>query len=397
MANSGAAEVRVHIVGFSSDASDLGTFDLVGGDLQSAIDAVNATTAGGVTNYEAGLQAAIDWSAVSGNLLSGVNVINQTFFVSDGKPNRYLNDDGSLSGSASAATAMGQILGSDGTNEVQILENQFGPIEAVGIALTRQSDIDNLDQVEGEARSSDAADNIFTANDLISTLSELNPLNQLAPLGNDVINAGDGNDIVFGDSLFTDILADNQGLATPDGSGWRVFTDLEATPGWGREETTDYIRANHVELSAESTLDTVDRTGGNDTIDAGAGDDIVYGQEGDDIITGGTGNDILSGGSGADIFVWTGNESGSDEIIDFNTTEGDVLNIADLLTGPDNLTAAKLENTYMSIAAGSDTVIRVFGNGGNADQVIQLTGFDTTGQSSVQIIENLLGNNSLLD
>jgi hypothetical protein len=396
MANSGAAEVRVHVVEFSSDASALGTFDLVGGDLQSAIEAVNATTAGGVTNYEAGLQAAIDWSAVPGNLLSGVNVINQAFFVSDGKPNRYLNDDGSLSGSASASTAMGQILGSDGTNEVQILENQFGPIEAVGIALTRQSDIDNLDQVEGEARNSDAAENIFTANDLISTLSDLNPLNQLAPLGNDVINTGDGNDIVFGDSLFTDILADNQGLATPDGSGWRVFTELEATPGWGREETTDYIRANHVELSAESTQDAAGRTGGNDIINAGAGDDIVYGQEGDDIITGGTGSDILSGGSGADIFIWTANESDSDEIIDFNTSEGDVLNIADLLTGPNNLTAAELDSSYMSIASGSDTVITVFGSGGNADQVIQLTGFDTTGQSSVQIIENLLGNGNLL-
>jgi hypothetical protein len=50
----------------------------------------------------------------------------------------------------------------------------------------------------------------------------------------------------------------------------------------------------------------------------------------------------------------------------------------------------------MSIASGSDTVITVFGSGGNADQVIQLTGFDTTGQSSVQIIENLLGNGNLL-
>ncbi len=222
-------------------------------------------------------------------------------------------------------------------------------------------------------------------------------MNQLAPLGNDVTNAGDGNDIVFGDSLFTDILADNQGLATPDGAGWRVFAELEATPGWGREETTDYIRANHLELSAESTLDAAGRTGGNDIIDAGAGDDIVYGQEGDDIITGGAGNDILSGGSGADIFIWNANESGSDEIIDFNTAEGDVLNIADLLTGPNNLTAAELDGSYMSIASGSDTVITVFGSGGNTDQVIQLTGFDTTNQSSVQIIENLLGNNLLTD
>ncbi|MDH5470245.1 MAG: type I secretion C-terminal target domain-containing protein, partial [Gammaproteobacteria bacterium] len=62
--------------------------------------------------------------------------------------------------------------------------------------------------------------------------------------------------------------------------------------------------------------------------------------------------------------------------------------------GENNPTAAELDNNYMSIMPGLDTVITVFGNGGNADQVIQLTGYNTTGLSSVQIIENLLGNGS---
>jgi Ca2+-binding RTX toxin-like protein len=409
MASSDATEVRVHIIEFNRNASSLGTYDLMDGKLQAAIDAVNGTKASGVTNYEAAVQQAIDWSGVPDNLLSDGNTVNQAFFVSDGKPNRYLESDGDVSGGVSAATAMSQLLGTDtsgsqqdNTNEVQILEDQFGPIEAVGIALTRQSDIDNLDQVEGEARSSDAADNIFTANELINTLSDLNPLNQLTAAGDDIINSGDGNDIIFGDSLFTDTLAADQGLPNAPGSGWQVFADLEATPGWGREETTDYIRANHAVLAAESTLGSQDRDGGHDIIDAGAGDDIVYGQEGDDTILGGSGNDILSGGSGADTFVWLANESGTDAVTDFNVAEGDVLNIADLLVGENNPTAIELDNTYMSIAPGQDadglqnTVITLFGDGGNADQVIELIGFDSTGLSSVQIIENLLTAGNLI-
>ncbi len=400
MAASGASEVRVHLVEFNTDAASLGTFDLKSGGLQSAINAVNATTAGGWTNYEAALQQAIDWSAVPGNLLSGSNTVNQAFFVSDGQPNRFLQTDGTVSPTVSAASAMSQVLGTDtsgsqqdNTNEVLILEGQFGPIEAVGIALTSQSDISNLDQIEGEARGSGSADNIFTANELITTLSDLNPLTQLTAAGNDIINGGDGDDIIFGDSMFTDALAVNQGLSTPAGSGWQVFADLEATPGWGREETTDYIRANHAELAAEATQG---RGGGDDIIDAGAGNDIVYGQEGDDRISGGAGDDILSGGSGADTFVWIANESGADEVLDFNTGEGDVLDIASLLVGESNPTAAELDGTYMSIASGADTIITVFGDSGNADQVIQLTGFNTSGLDSVQIIENLLTNGNLV-
>jgi len=117
---------------------------------------------------------------------------------------------------------------------------------------------------------------------------------------------------------------------------------------------------------------------------------------GDDVITGGTGDDILSGGSGADLFIWTADESGTDEVIDFNTAEGDVLDIAELLVGVNDTSAEGLDGTYLSIASGGDTVITVFGQGGNADQVIQLTGYDTTGQSSVQIIENLLTGNNLV-
>jgi hypothetical protein len=36
------------------------------------------------------------------------------------------------------------------------------------------------------------------------------------------------------------------------------------------------------------------------------------------------------------------------------------------------------------------------GDKGNADQIIQLTGFDSTGMNGVQIIESLLSNGNLV-
>ena len=77
--------------------------------------------------------------------------------------------------------------------------------------------------------------------------------------------------------------------------------------------------------------------GGNDTLNGNDGDDHLYG---------GGGNDTLSGGEGSDHFVWRdgddevrseldtlGNGVATDTIIDFNQTEGDTIEIGDMLEG----------------------------------------------------------------
>jgi len=303
----------------------------------------------------------------------------------------------------------------DNTDEVQILEDQFGPTEAIGIALGSASAIDNLNEMENESRSSspDVANNITTANELIGVLQDLNPLTALASTGNDTINGGAGNDFIFGDSVFTDTLAAAEGLTADEGSGWQVFTDLESgmgmvTAGWDRDDTINYIRDNHPGIGAESEKGGVGRAGGNDIIDAGAGNDIVYGQEGDDIIEGGSGDDYLVGGSGADTFVWRAAESGTDVVNDFSTAEGDILNIADLLVGEealdhstDALLAAGLDGDYISISIDANATITLFGDGTGSgtpanDQIIE-TGFDTTGfTDSAAVIESLLGSSNLV-
>ncbi|MCB1668488.1 MAG: retention module-containing protein [Pseudomonadales bacterium] len=146
----------------------------------------------------------------------------------------------------------------------------------------------------------------------------------------------------------------------------------------------------------------------------------LLGNAGDDVLVGGTGNDILTGGAGEDIFVWNAGDAASnaiDTITDFNqsggtynTAEGDVLDISDLLTGEEMLDhststslAAALDANYLSVTSdGTDTTIvaDVDGSGtGTATQTLIIEGVDLTNggtTSSAQVIENLLNTNSLI-
>ncbi len=89
-----------------------------------------------------------------------------------------------------------------------------------------------------------------------------------------------GDDIIYGDVLFTDTLAAAKGITTlAAGSGWAVFSLLETgavagSTSWTRAGTLAYIQSHQAELAGESG-----RSGGNDTINGGGGNDVVYGQE----------------------------------------------------------------------------------------------------------------------
>jgi Ca2+-binding RTX toxin-like protein len=121
-------------------------------------------------------------------------------------------------------------------------------------------------------------------------------------------------------------------------------------------------------------------TSGDDVIPGSIGDDMIHGEDGTDTLIGGLGNDILTGGDGADIFKWTADDiniaSGapfSDTITDFSITEGDKLDLSDVLTGD----TTTLSNYLDVQASGSDVVVSVYADGvsgGTADMTIVLEG-----------------------
>lgn len=373
-------DVKVHIVPFSTNSLASGTFDFSDAnafaDLVAYLD--NIPT-GGYTNYESPMQKAIDW--LQGSEPLGGNAITTTYFISDGQPNRYINGSGVVDG-GNAAKVMDEITGSDGTDEVQDLKNLSDEVIAVGIDIGGA--ISNLDVIDSDG---DAL-NIDDPSDLQVALADTSPLDKLFAAGGDVINGGDDNDIIYGDVLFTDELADLHGLTTDNGSGWEVFERLEngesaTNAAWSREDTISYIRSNLIELAQESeTPDDDGRDGGDDVINGGAGNDIIFGQEGDDQITGGAGNDVLYGGTGADTFIYNAIEDGLDTILDFDITEGDALDLSSLLFGYDALTNDISDFVIATESFGNTKIsIDTTGNGGATESydlaVLQgVTGLD---------------------
>ena len=343
--NSGAANIRVHIDKFSQSAAPVGTFNLTTNsvdspsELAAAKAAVNSITTDATTNYEAGLQAALNWIVLpqaSGGPLSSAT-LSQLLFISDGEPNYLLNADNislllSNTSSATTAAAIDSALGlynpsgtsnDDKVSEVDNIESSTAPtphvaftIEAIGINISSGA-LANLTKIEGSGiapfpiNPDPGADNITTAEDLTTVLGDLVGGSSVSDsAGDDVINGGDSIDLIFGDALNSDQLAIDKSISAtyPPGSGWDVFAFLEgpggATKGpgglqWTRTDSVNYIKANPDLVAKESG-----RSGGNDTIDGGNGDDVIYGQEGNDSITGAAGADRLTGGTGNDIFKY---------------------------------------------------------------------------------------------
>jgi len=360
----GDGEIKVHIVPFATSSKPSGTFTITdAGELTNLQNYLDGLSTGGFTNYEDPLQDAISW--LEGSEPLGGNAITTTYFISDGAPNRYMND-ANIPTSGGASTVVNEITGSDGTNEVATIQSLSNEVIAVGISVG--SNISRLDVID----SGGDALVIDDPSDLTTTLAGTSPLDKLASVGDDFIQGGDGNDIIFGDVLFTDDLADLHGLTADDGAGWEVFERLEngestVDAGWSRDDTIAYIRANSLSLSEESVNSQGEgRNGGNDTLNGGSGDDVIFGQEGNDIISGDLGNDVIYGGSGADIFLFNAINEGVDTVKDFDATEGDLLDLSAILTGYDASDITQdIADFVIATEIGGDTIISVDQTGGS--------------------------------
>ena len=179
----------------------------------------------------------------------------------------------------------------------------------------------------------------------------------------DVIDGGEGIDTLdYSDAgtyrvtinLQTGIQYDNR--STPSNDTVSGIDNVIGASG------NDTMTGNEVDnmLKGNGGNDVLYGQGGNDTLIGDAGNDTLHGGTDNDLIYGGSGTDILYGESGSDTFVFEAASAFSniDTIKDFSLGEGDIIDISDILTGYDPLTAAITDFVEFT-TSGSNSILKV--------------------------------------
>ncbi|PJC92076.1 hypothetical protein CUC44_16270, partial [Aeromonas lusitana] len=219
-----------------------------------------------------------------------------------------------------------------------------------------------------------------------------------------------------------------QSVGHADGSDWLLPMDQSVPLYLSGLTAGDHTLTLSAESSAggitvgstPETLNIHSQSGntltGTDSADwlfGSSGDDRILGGLGDDVLRGGQGNDTLTGGGGSDLFVWGSGDEGSagqpalDTITDFNPTQGDKLDLADLLKGvTDNSVDGLLNHLSASVTAGSGGLSDVnlsvspAGDGQVTQQItlkdVDLSGWNLSGSSSHDILQSMLDQHSLI-
>ncbi|WP_404837827.1 cadherin-like domain-containing protein [Aeromonas media] len=199
----------------------------------------------------------------------------------------------------------------------------------------------------------------------------------------DTLYGGDGNDILFGqggnDSLY-------------GGSGNDILF------GGSGDDT----------LFGENGNDTLYGGTGNDNLYGGAGNDVLSGGLGNDILIGGVGDDILKGDAGSDTFTWLKGDTvagsvAKDYVVDFSKSEGDKLDLSDLLDsdGSKNQTTLKSLLSVFQDSEGVHLQVKESSAAPVTQEIVLVNHtFDTltggSGSTANQVIDYML-NNNLLD
>ncbi|WP_235319710.1 retention module-containing protein [Pectobacterium fontis] len=239
----------------------------------------------------------------------------------------------SLGGVGNNSGYWGDNRAASNTNATQAfnLLKMQSTIEAIGIGADLNADTLKRYDTDGVVQ-----DHIDPANLNKAILGS----SESIPAGNDQLNGGLGNDILFGDVVsFPNI--DGNGITALQNYIGKQLDMQTGVPT--AKEMNSYISAHSAEFDLSSAKDGNDilnggtgndilfGQGGNDTLIGEEGNDLLYGGAGDDILIGGAGGDTLMGGAGADTFKWQAGDIGNDVIKDFNAKEGDRIDLSDLV------------------------------------------------------------------
>ena len=442
--------VNVRLIPFSDKALDGITINnLSKSNVKQLLDAIDALKANGNTNYEDAFNKAVTWfnSQVSGGKDASHNFQNLTFFLTDGNPTAYGSNgtagstQESLQRAVDAAKPLvdgsGVLVGGNkvtmygigmgnGVNSDYL--RFFDNTDATGkgsVPFERSSGCNSwTEYVTGTVGQPQVVNN---AGELDAALQGGHSSTDPAPVSGDTIHGGDGNDIIFGDTINTDHLSwTGNAAGSHNGQGWQALVDFMTAQKGGVAPTSlelyNYLQQHSAEFDKAGDTrggddflyggkgdDTLFGQGGNDYLHGGEGNDTLYGGTGNDILVGGKGNDTLIGGAGSDTFRWELNDQGTaaapavDRIKDFSTAtpanNGDVLDLRDLLQ---NEQSNPLTNYLEVKKDGSNTVINVSTNGDlahNVDQKIILENVDLTNGGSLtsaQVINDLMNKGKLI-
>ncbi|MCT7538626.1 VWA domain-containing protein, partial [Aliarcobacter cryaerophilus] len=380
-------KINVSIIDFDTNAKEPITFnDLTSKNISDLITKIDALKAEGGTNYEDAFLKTTSWfdtQSVTYGKAQGYE--NLTYFLTDGDPT-FSNRNTTSTGTTTEYSDM-----KDAVDAFKTLSGQ-STVHAIGIGNGINENylrfFDNTDIIgQGDVSfgywfwkqtvsgNIGKPDIVNTAEDLKAALEGGSVSEDILDVGSDTINGGDGDDIIFGDSINTDNLLWNgrfveghenymskgQGINALDKylsltkSGYEDMTTLEKNMA-----KFDYIKEHHSDLNVEG-----DTRGGDDIISGGAGRDIIYGQGGDDTIitdintnNGKADGDILiDGGTGFDTIKLEGNND-----IDFSKLGDIIKNIEaiDLTEGNHKLTNITLDDVLKM--SGDDNKIKITGD-----------------------------------
>ncbi|EOX4935878.1 tandem-95 repeat protein [Vibrio alginolyticus] len=394
--------VNIHLSEFASSASAVISVDLSSltarKEFVEELNRVIDDEGSGGTNYEAGLQSAVEWFSSQPN----PNGQNITYFVTDGQPNRatYLygvapsefskvildvDNSGKLVTLQDIASKNNYSYGQTVTYKGDVVIDSYGKVYS---PLTGRI-LGDIDRYYGSIRYYDEGNSSTQAQHMYQVLAALSSieaiglgsgvdehtlkqydtdgvvesdidvtklaetiLGQDVPLkqGSDTIQGGEGNDILLGDLI--EFGGNEQGLsAIQSHVAQQTGQDVSTVDG---EDIHEYVRNNLEEFNQTHQGDKSDNLyggAGDDLLFGHGGNDILVGGEGDDILIGGLGSDTLTGSEGADIFKWSEVTNDVDTVTDFNKNE-DALDFSDLF---DDLSKDEIGELLNDLQSGDHT------------------------------------------
>ncbi len=201
-------------------------------------------------------------------------------------------------------------------------------------------------------------------------------------------------------------LADGQGLGiiTNDDTPAVVFDDISIIDD-NTKLTFSGAGASLLEAnSANSLTNRIYAGGGNDTLTGsgddrlfggqgndtltGNGGDRLFGGQGNDTLTGSTGSNLLVGGAGQEVFLFN-SDTNQNVILDFNSGEGDRININRSNFNLENLPLDTLENDSFVLGnTAQDGGDRFIFNTKNNTLYFDQDGTGATAQKAIALLSN---------